>query len=193
MKQNTNSEIDTINLRTISPDGFERICRSFIINVAHRTGLDLDACKDVYQNIMTDLFMNDSFRHFNPSKRLTPYLATITRRMAHDVFTKTGRCFATDPNDLERVCDEAYSSSSGIDRMEQTEYARELVYRGLEILRRKVRTPKQVEALVLCELEEMSPEEAAQRIGESVGYIRVACHRCRKKLAEIVRCLIYEE
>ena len=193
MKQNTYSEIDAINLRTISPEAFERLCRPFIINVAHRTGLDLDECKDVYQKIMTDLFMNDSFRHFDPSKRLTAYLATVTRRMARKVFAKTARCFATEPNDLERVCDEAYSSSSGIDRTEQAEYARELIYRGLEILRGKVRTPKQVEALVLCELEEKSPEEAAQRIGESVGYIWVACHRCRKKLAEIIRCLNYEE
>lgn len=48
MKKNLNSEIDGIDIRTVSPQEFQRLCRSFIINVAHRAGIGLVECEDVY-------------------------------------------------------------------------------------------------------------------------------------------------
>lgn len=193
MKKNLNSEIDGIDIRTVSPQEFQRLCRSFIINVAHRAGIGLVECEDVYQEIMVKLFLKDGFRNFNPARRLTAYLATVVRRTAYDMFARTA-CFSfMEPEVMELVCDEAYSSSPAQERAERAEYARELLGRGIEILRTRMRETRQIDALVMRELEGKTTEETARLLGESVDYIHLACYRCKAKLRGIITELKREE
>jgi DNA-directed RNA polymerase specialized sigma24 family protein len=137
--------------------------------------------------------MKDAFRNFNSERRLTAYLATIVQREAKDRRDVLARISAMEPESLERVCDAEYQAESSFEIQEHVEYARHLVRRGLEILRGRIREQKQVDALIMHELEEKNTEETARRNGESVEYVHLACHRGKKRLAEIILELIREE
>ena len=193
MSANKYPEIDAINLKTISPEEFQRLCKSFIISLAHRRGLDFGECEDVFQEIMVKVFMKNAFRNFNPECRLTAYLATVVQREASERRTVLARISATDPETLTKMCDAECLAESPIKAKKRIEYARDLVRRGLDVLRGRIREPKQVEALIMHDLEGKSTEETARRIGESVEYVHLACHRGRKRLAEIIPELIREE
>lgn len=192
MPANKYPEIDAIDLKTISPEEFQRLCKSFIISLAHRRGLDFGECEDVFQEIMVKLFLKDALRNYNPERRLTAYLATIVQREAKDRRDVLARISAMEPETLERVCDAEYQAESSMEARERAEYARVLIHRGLELLRGRIRESKQVDALVMHELEGKTTEETARRIGESVEYVYLACHRGRKRLAEIISKLIRE-
>lgn len=193
MKANTYPEIDAIDLKTVSPQEFQRLCRKFIIGVAHRTGLDFGECEDVFQGIMEKVFIRNAFKNFDPARRLTAYLATIVKRDAYERITVLAKVSAMEPNTLEQVCDAEYSTESSIEKKEQTEFARDIIHKGLEVLRRRIRNPKQVDALIMREIEGKNTEETARLLGESVHYVHLACHRCRERLAEIISKLMREE
>lgn len=193
MPANKYPEIDAIDLKTISPEEFQRLCKSFIISLARRRGLDFGECEDIFQEIMVKVFMKNAFRTFNSDRRLTAYLATIVRREATERIDSLARISAMEPETLEKVCDAEYPAESPMEAKEHAEYARHLVRRGLEVLRGRIREPKQVDALVMHELEGKTTEETARRIGESVEYVHLACHRSRKRLAKIISELLREE
>jgi RNA polymerase sigma-70 factor (ECF subfamily) len=132
--------------------------------------------EDMVQEIL--IIVHDIRHTYEPERPFKPWLATIATRRCIDSLRRRMRRNLHELADeelLARAPDESEAASPEA-RLQREQEQRE-VRRAVGALPKRQR-----EALQLLRFEDMSLEEAAQASEQSVGSLKVACHRAIKAL-----------
>lgn len=146
-----------------------------VFNLAYRFVGRVDEAEDITQEIFVKVYRSlDRFRESDGS--FGSWIMTIARNHAIDRYRR-------DRDDRLRLADDAALSTlpsreegplQGLEREERAQ----LVHRGLRSLPAALR-----EALILCDLEGLSHDEAASSLGIPVGTVKSRLNRGRLELA----------
>lgn len=132
--------------------------------------------EDMVQEIL--IVVHDIRHTYEPGRPLKPWLATIATRRCIDQLrqrVRQGLHESADDEIFDRLADESPASTPEA-RLER-EQAGEVVQRALQSL-----PARQREAVELLRIRELSLKEAAAASDQSVGSLKVACHRAMKAL-----------
>jgi len=132
--------------------------------------------EDMVQEIL--IVVHDIRHTYEPGRPLKPWLATIATRRCIDQLRQRVRRGLQDmagEGVLERLPDESPAASPEA-RLEREQQQRE-VQRAVNAL-----PARQREAVELLRIQELSLKEAAAASEQSVGSLKVACHRAMKAL-----------
>ena len=132
--------------------------------------------EDMVQEIL--IVVHDIRHTYEPGRPFKPWLGTIATRRCIDSLRRRMRRSLHELADEEavaRVPDE--SEGAGPEAQMEREQDEREVRRAVEAL-----PPRQREAVQLLRIEELSLNEAAQASEQSVGSLKVACHRAIKAL-----------
>lgn len=146
----------------------------YVRSIARRYIGHADDADDAVQEIL--IVINDIRHTFEPGRPFKPWLSTIATRRCIDLLRRRTRRLQH-----EVVSEDDFSShSAGSDTPEQATARLQTQV----ILSGAVDTlpARQREAIRLLHLNELSLGEAAERSGQSVGSLKVACHRALKAL-----------
>lgn len=139
----------------------------------HMTGVPA-AAEDVAQDVF--LAVIDEARRYSPSRAaVLPWLLGIARNMARRRMSE--RTYEPLPNGTGEPAAEA-DPLDGIARMRQTAALRQALGALPEVYR---------EAVVLCDLQELSYQDAAGVADCAIGTVRSRLHRGRQMLAATLR------
>jgi RNA polymerase sigma-70 factor (ECF subfamily) len=132
--------------------------------------------EDMVQEIL--IVLHDIRHTYEPGRPFKPWLGTIaTRRCIDGLRRRMRRALheSADETVLAQIADtsDAGSPEQGLEREQQRREVRAALA-GLP--------PRQREALQLLRIEELSLKEAAEASEQSVGSLKVACHRALKAL-----------
>ena len=132
--------------------------------------------EDMVQEIL--IVVHDIRHTYEPGRPLKPWLATIATRRCIDHLRqrmRRGLLEAADGTMLEQLVDESPASTPEA-RLER-EQEGEAVKRAVGSL-----PARQREAVELLRMQELSLKEAAAASEQSIGSLKVACHRAMKAL-----------
>ncbi|WP_407351748.1 RNA polymerase sigma factor [Luteimonas sp. R10] len=148
----------------------------YLRTIAHRyLGRGADA-EDALQEIL--LVVHDIRHTYERGRPFKPWLATIATRRCIDLLRRRSRRAAheTDAGDaLDRLQEASPGPYEATTHLHDSRAIHEAVD-GLP--------PKQQQAIRLLHLEELSLGEASTRSRQSVGALKVACHRALKTLRQ---------
>jgi len=133
-----------------------------------------DDAEDAVQEIL--LVVHDIRHTYERGRPFKPWLSTIATRRCIDLLRRRSRRFAheiTTDDDFDLLQETAPTPEETTARLHESQSVREAVA-GL--------SPKQQEAIRLVHLGEMSLGEASAQSRQSVGSLKVACHRALKTL-----------
>jgi RNA polymerase sigma-70 factor (ECF subfamily) len=134
---------------------------------------DQDA-EDMVQEIL--ILVHDIRHTYEPGRPFKPWLGTIATRRCIDALRQRTRRAQREQlldESHEHVADEGATP----ERLLSEAQSRHAVHRALDAL-----PSRQREAVQLLRIEELSLREAAERSQQSVGSLKVACHRAIKAL-----------
>jgi RNA polymerase sigma-70 factor (ECF subfamily) len=132
--------------------------------------------EDMVQEIL--IVVHDIRHTYEPGRPLKPWLATIATRRCIDQLRqrmRQGLQEVADEEILDRLADESPASTPET-RLER-EQDRDVVQRAVQSL-----PARQREAVELLRIRELSLKEAAAASEQSIGSLKVACHRAMKTL-----------
>jgi RNA polymerase sigma-70 factor (ECF subfamily) len=132
--------------------------------------------EDMVQEIL--IVVHDIRHTYEPGRPLKPWLATIATRRCIDQLRqrmRRGGQEITDEDLLGQLPDE--SAGATPDARLEREQEEQVVQRAVRAL-----PARQREALELLRIQELSLKEAAAASEQSVGSLKVACHRAMKAL-----------
>ena len=132
--------------------------------------------EDMVQEIL--IVLHDIRHTYEPGRPFKPWLCTIATRRCIDGLRRRMRRALHESTDEDALAQVADASAEGSpERQLEREQERREVRSALAAL-----PPRQREALRLLKLEQMSLKEAAEASEQSVGSLKVACHRALKAL-----------
>jgi RNA polymerase sigma-70 factor (ECF subfamily) len=178
------SDDETLAARMASGDGqaFEELFRRYqgrLYRFARQMGSSKETAEDVTQEVFVALM--ETGERFDPALgSLAVYLYGIARNLVRRRVRRT----VTHPEvELDRLAEGGLAAAAGsvLDRLERLEAVASL-RRAIASLPARYR-----EVIVLCELHEMSYEEAALVVGCPIGTIRSRLSRARRVLVQ--RCV----
>jgi RNA polymerase sigma-70 factor (ECF subfamily) len=137
---------------------------------AYRLTSALDAAKDIAQECFLRLMLRPNYDDTRGSLR--QYLYGIVRNLVHQRQQANGREVIWD----DQIADCTPAVQPSLDTVASTELS-VIVQVAISAL-----PPLQREAIVLCELEELSLGEAAAVVGADVGTVKSRLHRAREGL-----------
>ncbi|WP_187775603.1 RNA polymerase sigma factor [Luteimonas suaedae] len=144
--------------------------------IAHRyLGRGEDA-EDAVQEIL--LVVHDIRHTYERGRPFKPWLATIATRRCIDLLRRRSRRAAHEI-DADDALDRLQEASPGPYETTTHLHDSRTIHEAVDGL-----SPKQKEAIRLLHLEEMSLDEASTRSRQSVGALKVACHRALKTLKQ---------
>ena len=133
-----------------------------------------DDAEDAVQEIL--LVVHDIRHTYERGRPFKPWLSTIATRRCIDLLRRRSRRFAheiTTDDDFDLLQETAPTPDEATARLHESLSVREAV---------ASLSPKQQEAIRLVHLGEMSLGEASAQSRQSVGSVKVACHRALKTL-----------
>ncbi|MBS1804503.1 MAG: sigma-70 family RNA polymerase sigma factor [Acidobacteria bacterium] len=147
----------------------------FTLQMSRNEAVAEEITQEVFLALLTHIDRFDAARG-----ALSTWLCAIARRQLWKHLERDGTADRSDRD--EDIPTEAICPSDGPAEILLRREAVDAVRAGLEQLPLALR-----EALVLCALEEMSYEDAAQVLAVPVGTVRSRLHRARAQLAELLR------
>ncbi|WP_052108198.1 RNA polymerase sigma factor [Aerolutibacter daejeonensis] len=130
--------------------------------------------EDAVQEIL--MVVHDIRHTYEPGRPFKPWLGTIATRRCIDLLRRRARRVEhelVDGDALDRVQDSSAGPEEATVRLQNAKTVRAAVA-GL--------SPRQQEAIRLVHLRDMSLDEAAKDSRQTVGALKVACHRALKSL-----------
>jgi RNA polymerase sigma-70 factor (ECF subfamily) len=182
----TPSDVDLLRLMMAGDeDAFTMLYRRRQGGV-HRFALQMSGSQAVAEDVTQEVFMvlmRDAGR-FDPDRgSLAAYLYGVARNHVLRRFEQDRLFvqFADSPEDTEEICVAMIADGDPLGDLTRNEAIQELRH-SILVLPAHYR-----EALVLCDLHEMSYVEAASVIGCAVGTVRSRLHRARALLVDRLR------
>lgn len=146
-----------------------------VFNIAYRFSGRSDAAEDLTQEIFIKVYQN-LHRYQVGDGAFPAWISTVARHQAIDRYRRRrNERLQDDPEVLALL---PASGDSPVRAVERAETAR-LVHSGLRALPRDLR-----EVLVLCELQEVSYDEAARLLNVPLGTVKSRLNRGRLELAK---------
>lgn len=181
----------------ISWEEFYGIYWPLVLAIGRKLGLTQDACRDLMQEIMLDLFKGDALLRYDSSRgKFRTFFGVLVRHKAMAMLQESARfsaCAKTPGAGGEAYPDKAanpLSPGNGeendpFQKIFDEEYRNCLLAIALNELRNNVE-PKTYAIFEMVVLQERPAREVAQYLGISRATIDVYCSRCRKALRRIV-------
>ncbi|WP_454830848.1 sigma-70 family RNA polymerase sigma factor [Pseudoxanthomonas wuyuanensis] len=132
--------------------------------------------EDAVQEIL--LIVHDIRHTYERGRPFKPWLSTIATRRCIDLLRRRSRRAAHEI-DADDALERMHETSPGPDEAAVQVHDSRTVHAAVDGL-----SPKQQEAIRLLHLEELSLSEASVRSRQSVGALKVACHRALKTLKQ---------
>lgn len=132
--------------------------------------------EDAVQEIL--LVVHDIRHMYEPGRPFKPWLGTIATRRCIDLLRRRSRRIEHEllaNEEFDHVQDASPGPEDAANRQQEAQSLRDAVA-GL--------SPRQQEAIRLVHLKDMSLNEASIQSGQSVGSLKVACHRALKTLKQ---------
>ncbi len=146
-----------------------------VFNIAYRFTGRADAAEDLTQDIFVKVYQNLHRYHVGDGA-FPAWIATVARNQAIDRYRRRrDERLQDDPEVLALL---PAAGDSPVRAVERAETAR-LIHSGLRALPRDLR-----EVLVLCELQEVSYDEAARLLNVPLGTVKSRLNRGRLELAK---------
>lgn len=150
--------------------------KDFVYNVIYRMVYDKEETKDLVQDVYIKIFENRK-NYSELSAAFTTWLYRIAFNHALNFVNRKKliagkQPFLDDKNEKSEAAAEAISDREDV--------------AALQRLLLKVK-PKHRICIVLCDIEKLSYEEAAKKIGINIGTVRSRLNRGRKELNELYR------
>ena len=147
----------------------------FVLHMSGRPAVAEDVTQEVFMTLIRDA------KRFDPARgTLSGFLFGIARNHVRKRWEQDRRLVPL-ADDAEERGEHAASSGAGTDEFS----ARETVFRVRQAVAALPENYREV--VVLCDLEEMSYDEAASALGSPVGTVRSRLHRARAMLLEKLR------
>lgn len=191
MSQDTLSTTLLSQLRAARPEAWERLAYLYgpiVIASCRRLGVAASDTDDLLQEVFTACARGlPGFRRDRAGDSFGGWLATITRNKVRDHFRKAGKQFhaagGTEPLlRLNQVADEQATASLA-DSDSPESQRRLVVHRATELVRGEFEEPTWA-AFRLTTTDNLSPAEAAERLGVSVNAVYKARSRVLRRLRE---------
>lgn len=181
----------------ISWEEFYRTYWPLVQNIGGKVGLPQDACKDLMQEIMLDLFKGEKIMHYDASRgKFRTFFGVLIRHKASEMLRDSARqssVFSTDdsfqkddstlaqpnPDQIVEGAEDPFS------KLFDEEYRKCLLAIALDELRNNV-APKTYTVFEMVVLQDRPPKEVALYFGMSRALIDAYCSRCRKALRRII-------
>lgn len=132
--------------------------------------------EDAVQEIL--LIVHDIRHTYERGRPFKPWLSTIATRRCIDLLRRRSRRAAHEI-DADDALERMHETSPGPDEAAVQVHDSRTVHAAVDGL-----SPKQQEAIRLLHLEELSLSEASVRSRQSIGALKVACHRALKTLKQ---------
>ena len=147
-----------------------------VFNVAYRFVGRVDEAEDLTQDIFVKVYQ--VLDRYRPEQgRFETWLATVARNQAIDHYRRRREEKLRQIEESSAMESVASSEEGALARLERQERV-EAVHRGLRALPAELRQP-----ILLCDLQGMAYEEAAQILGVPLGTVKSRINRGRIELA----------
>lgn len=166
---------DPVNLQFVGgdPEALRQIYRTHgkaLYGVAYRVLGDRGLAEEALQQALLQAWR--AADRFDPARNIAPWLVTITKRAAIDVYRRERRHRADELGDFD-------SPVSGADM--ESVWAVYRVRQAVELL-----APQEREVLLLTHFEGLTHEAAAARLSVPLGTIKSRSYRAYRKLAGLL-------
>src|SRR4051794_1112834 len=143
---------------------------------------------DVTQNVLLRLTAKLPQFQYDPSRSFRGWLKTLTHHAWHDFVTETGyrNRGSGDTSVLDQL--QSVAAREDLAARVEAEFDKELLETALGRARRRVAATTW-EAFRLAALDQVSPQEVADRLGVRVSQVYLAKHRVQKLVQEEIRGL----
>ena len=179
----------------ISWEEFFYIYWPLVDNLGQKYGLPRDACKDLMQEVMLDLFKDGLLLRYDSSRgKFRTFLGVLVRHKVSDMlqgashFSEFSVAEITKEPDSKRIPETTWTKSPEEDdpfqKIFDEEYRNCLLSLALNELRNNVGA-KTYAIFEMVVLQHRSPQDVARFLGINRAVIAVYCSRCRKKLRRI--------
>ena len=180
----------------LSWEEFYHIYWPLVNSIGQRLGISKDHTMDLMQEIMFDLFKNDTLRHYDASKgKFRTFLGVLIRHKVSRMLQSPGHSLLSDTHASNGPVSSGLTNSSAMyldsqeendpfQKMFDEEYRNCLLSLALNELRNSVGS-KTYAIFEMVVLQHRSPQDVARFLGISRAVIAVYCSRCRKKLRKI--------
>lgn len=181
----------------ISWEEFYRIYWPLVQSIGGRIGLPEDACQDLMQRVMLDLFHDGELLHYDASRgKFRTFFGMLVRHEAWEMLRDTAKhaeasCAAgifpgDGPSSSPLLAEQrGEAADDPFGRMFDEEYRKCLLAVAMDELRNCV-SPKTYAIFEMVVLQERPPREVARHLGLGRAVIDVYCSRCRKALRRII-------
>ena len=181
----------------ISWEEFYRIYWPLVQAIGGKVGLPLDACKDLMQEIMLDLFKGEKLLHYDASRgKFRTFFGVLIRHKAAEMLQDFNRHSTVSGTDTSSSDGKSALSvllqqpvvednDDPFSRLFDEEYLKCLLAVALDELRNNV-APKTYTIFEMVVLQERPPKEVALYLGISRALIDAYCSRCKKALRRII-------
>ncbi|MET0143419.1 MAG: RNA polymerase sigma factor [Ilumatobacteraceae bacterium] len=169
---------ELIAFRDGEPDAVRAVYREFgglVFAVSLRTLGSRDLAEEATQRTFVKAWK--AAGGFDPVRELGPWLATIARRTAIDIYRRESRRPATRLDDVSPADPTVVEMPVGVERS----YEVAAVRAAIDTL-----PPDEREVVRLQHLEELTHTEVAERLGVPVGTVKSRSHRAHRRLASML-------
>ena len=186
------------NCDEISWEEFYRIYWPLVLDIGRRLGMAQDACRDLMQEIMFDLFKGEALLRYDASRgRFRTFFGVLVRHKAADMLRDAARFSAVskangsasgnvpEPNAAAFPASNPSGEDDPFQKIFDEEYCNCLLSAAINELRNSV-DPKTFAIFEMVDLQGRQPREVARHLGIARSVIDVYCFRCRKTLRKIV-------
>ena len=182
----------------ISWEEFYGIYWPLVLAIGRKLGLMQDACRDLMQEIMFDLFKGEALLRYDSSRgKFRTFFGVLVRHKALSMLQDSARCSpgpGTDGSDQKMdiaeaaaglLSPESHDENDPFQKLFDEEYRNCLLSIALNELRNNVE-PRTYAIFEMVVLQERPAGEVARYLGIKRATIDVYCSRCRKALRRIV-------
>lgn len=155
-------------LRAISP---------YLRAIAHRYLGRGEDSEDAVQEVL--MLVNDIRHTYEYGRPFKPWLSTIASRRCIDLLRRRSRRATHEAPGQDDPYTQVADHAPGPEENMQRQFAIDRLHDAVDAL-----TPKQQEAIRLLRLRELSLEEASSESRQTIGALKVACHRAVKALQQ---------
>lgn len=167
-----------LGFRDGEPDAVRAVYREYgglVFAVALRTLGSRDLAEEATQRTFVKAWK--AAGGFDPVRELGPWLATIARRTAIDVYRREARRATAPLDELSPSDPTVIELPAGVERS----YEAGEVRAAIETL-----PPEEREVVRLQHLEELTQTEVAERLGVPLGTVKSRSHRAHRRLAALL-------
>ncbi len=169
---------ELLGFRDGHPDAVRAVYREYgglVFAVTMRTLGSRDLAEEATQRTFVKAWKAAS--GFDPVRELGPWLATIARRTAIDIYRRESRRTATPLDDVSPADPTVVEMPVGVERSYEVAEVRAAI---------DTLPPEEREVVRLQHLEELTHTEVAERLGVPVGTVKSRSHRAHRRLASLL-------